>query len=1042
MTTKLLRSVLMLLIGLCFTWATALAQNGTIKGRVTDQQTGKAIIGVNVFISSISQGAATDVDGNFIIEDVPYGTYTLRVSYIGYKTKNVTVTVNEVNESVSLTLVQNIGQLKELVVTAFGVEREQRSLGYSAQSVSADALSENPEVNFVNSLQGKIAGVNIVQGSGVVGGSSSILLRGVSSLTGDSQPLFIVDGVYVDNSNFGMAGEFGGVDFGNAAMDINGSNIKSITVLKGPNAAALYGSRASNGVILIETKDGSAAVRGIGVDVHSTVEFSKVSILPDLQNEYGQGSNGEFVYVDGAGGGVNDGTDESWGPRLDGTPRVQWWTKGEAKPWIAHPNNIRNFLETGSTINNSIALSGNYDKTNFRFAATNVLQQGTIPNSELESYNFLLSAGVDLTEQFRATGHISYTQLIVNNRPGMGYSSENPMQSITQWFGRQVSMKRLKDYTFADGSPRNWNYNYHDNPYWQQYMNTNSQHRNRVIGNLELFYELTDWFSLQGKIGTDWYRDGRESVRAVGTLNDPLGDYGKNNYYVNQWRGNVTAKINRSISDNFSLKGIAGFEYFNRTVNTTFGRAPELIVPGVYTLDNSAIRPNVSSRLSEQATNGLYAALTLGYNDLLYLDLTGRKDWSSTLPVGKNSYFYPSASLSLIFTEIIDMPNWVSFGKLRASWTRVGSDTNPYNLVPYFKNRGVFGSVPRYTVDNTLANAELEPEFTTSIELGAELRFFNDRLGLDLTYYDSKRTNQITPVQISPASGYTSRYVNVGEIANNGIEATLNLTPVLSNDFQWNITLNWAKNNNEVVSLANNLDTYIHYSSWDVTIESRPGEDFGSLYGYGFLRDEQGNIVVDSDGVPMLDSSKKINFGSYQPDWTGSIFNSIDFKNFNLSFLVDFRHGGSLTSTTYMFGRYTGVLIESLKGREDGFVFDGGIWADGAVKEDGSPNDIKVSAQDFGHGTFFGNAESHIFDASYVKLREVRIGYSVPLKALSKLPFSKLNISLVGRNLWIIHKNAPHIDPETAFNTNSVMGTESNQIPSVRSFGVSIHIGF
>lgn len=1043
MLQRILRSVLMLVVACMFGVTSVMAQTSTIQGTVTDSETSETLPGVNVFIQSLNKGAATNSSGEYQIEEVPYGTYEIRLSYVGYNTKTVSVTVDEPTETVDLTMVSSVQRLDDVVVTAFGVEREQRSLGYSSQEVSAEELSQNPEVNFVNSLQGKVAGVNITQGSGAVGSSSRIVLRGVSSLTGENQPLFIIDGVYVDNSNFDQAGEFGGVDYGNAAMDINSNNIKSISVLKGPNAAALYGSRASNGVIIIETKDGIRAQEGIGVDVNSTVRVSDVAILPDMQNQYGQGSGGEFEYVDGAGGGVNDGTDESWGPPLNGQEKVQWWTNGETAPWVAHPDNVRSYFERGYVVNNNVALAGNYGRTNFRLSATNTFENGTIPNSKLQSNNFSLNAGVDLTEDFRAEGRVSYTQMIGDNRPQLGYSAENPMQQLTQWFGRQVDMDRLREYTQEDGSPRNWNYNYHDNVYWQQYKNTNQQQRDRVIGNINLEYDITNWFNLQGTIGTDFYRDSREEVIAMTTLNDPLGDYRQDNYFVNQWRSNITAHVDRQLTGSIDVDARVGVEHFKRDFRRTYGRAPSLIVPGVYTLSNSAIRPEVESRTAEKATNSVFGSATVGYNDYLYLDLTGRNDWSSTLPEDNNSYFYPSASLSFIFSDAFDLGlDWLSFGKVRASWTRVGSDTDPYALVPYFQNEGVFGNVPQYTVDNTLANANLEPEFTTSIEFGGELRFVDDRIGIDLTYYDSDRSNQIVPVQVSAASGYTSKYVNVGEVSNKGVEATLNLTPVLRSDFQWDVTVNWSKNNNEVVSLTEGLDTYIHYDTWDATIESRPGEEYGSIYGYGFLRDDQGNIVVDGDGIPITDTSEKKNLGSYQADWSGSIYNSISYQNFDLSFLIDIRQGGTLNSVTYMFGRYTGILEETLEGRDGSYVFDGERWADGAVKQDGSPNDIQVGAESFNKGTFFGNAESHTFDASYVKLRELRLGYSIPSQTLGNLPFRNVDLSLVGRNLWIIDKNVPHIDPETAFNTGNVQGLESNQIPSVRSFGFSVNLGF
>lgn len=1044
MIHKMLRSVLAIGLVFAFGAATLQAQTGTIEGNITNSETGAVLPSANVFINELGKGAASDAEGNFTIEDVPYGTYKLRVSFVGYQTKIVPVTVDAETVTVSITLSPGVRGLEDVVVTAFGVERENRSIGYSSQSINTEDLAKVRETNFINSLQGKAAGVNITQGSGAIGSSSRITIRGISSLTGDNEPLFIIDGVYIDNSNFDPAGEFDGEpDYGNAAADINPENIKSITVLKGPNAAALYGSRAANGAIIIETKDGTSAIReGIGARVNSTVTFQDVAVLPDLQNQYGQGCGGQFQYVNGAGAGLCDGVDESWGPPLDGTPRVQWWTGGDTAPWEAHPDNVRDYFETGHIINNDVSVAGNYGDSNFRLSATNVLQKGTIPNSKLQSNNVSLTAGANLSDEFRAEGRISYNQTIGKNRPALGYSAENPMQQLTQWFGRQVDIHKLKDYKDDQGNPRNWNYNYHDNPYWMQYENTNRQVRDRVIGSVNLQYDVSDWVTIEGHAGNDFYQERREEVIAVGTLNDPTGDYSEDTYVVNQWRANASINANRQLTEDISLDTRLGVEMFRRSFENNYGRAPALSTPGVYNLQNSAVRQIIGDTERSKATNSVYGYATFGYDDFLYLDITGRNDWSSTLPADNNSYFYPSASLSFIFTDAFDLGlDWMSFGKLRASWTQVGSDTNPFQLQQYFNSGSPFGDLPTYTVQNRISNANLKPQITESLELGGEVRFFDDRMGLDLTYYNSTTRDQITPVQVSAASGYTQQVVNVGEIANRGIEATLNTTPVLNSNFQWDLTLNFAKNHNEVISLARGLDTFVHGSTWDVTVESRPGEEYGALWGYGFLRDDDGNIVVDNSGVPILDTSQKRNFGSYMPDWTGSVYNSFSYQNFDLSFLVDIRSGGSLNSVTYMFGRYTGILEETLQGRESGFVFQGGRWADGAVKQNGEPNDISVGAETFNKLTFFGNAESHIFDASYVKLRELRLTYNLPVEWMDNLPFRNMSVSAVGRNLWIIHKNVPHIDPETAFNSGNVQGLESNQVPSVRTFGFNISFG-
>lgn len=1038
MLRRILYTLMVCLVGA----GTAFAQTGTLTGTVTDASSGEPLIGVNIFLAELQRGATTDVQGDFEIENIEYGSYTIRVSYIGYDTHEQRLVIDSPAANIEVALVSQLHELDDVVVTAFGVERSQRSLGYASQSVSTEEMTKISESNFVNTLQGKVAGVKITSGSGTLGSSSRILLRGVSSLAGDNQPLFVVDGVYVDNSNFDPGEEFGGHDFGNAAMDINPNDIASINVLKGANAAALYGSRAANGVIIITTKDGrSRGGSGIGVSVNSSVTFEEVLVLPDMQNEYGQGSGGEFVYVNGAGGGKNDGTDESWGPRLDGTPRVQWWTNGEERPWVASPNNVRDFFNTGVDITNNVAVAGTYGDANFRLSATNSIMEGVFPNNTGDRSVFSLNAGAQVTDDFRIDGRVSYNQTIFKNRPGVGYSSQNPMQSLTQWFGRQVDINRLRDYKKADGTPRNWNYNYHDNPFWVMYENTNRQQRDRITGNIDLVYDFTDWLALRGKTGTDFYTERREFVTAMNTINDPNGLYEEGTYYVNEWTSNLFLEAVRDLNEDVSLNARLGVERVDSRWERNIATANALIVPNLYNLSNSAVRPQLDDYTSRKRINSAIGTATIGYQDYIYLDVSVRNDWSSTLPSGNNSYLYPSASLSFIISDALDInAPWLTYAKLRGSWSQVGNDTDPYQLQSYFIATDEFGEIPTFTVDNTIAFSELKPERKTSYEVGANIRFFNNRLGLDVTYYDESTVNQILSVPMPRSTGYDFRTINAGEIANRGLEVSVDATPVQKSNFRWDMMVNWSTNQNEVVELTEGVGTYEIGSSWDVTVEARPGEEFGTLRGYGFLRDEEGNIVVGSNGVPLVDGSELKSFGSYQPDWLGGIRNTFSYKNWGLSFLIDGQKGGKLSSVTYMFGRYTGILKETLEGREGGFVFDGGRWADGAVKQNGEPNDIAVDAQTFNGGTFFGNAESHIFDATYVKLREARLTYSLPVTMLEGLPFRNIDLSLVGRNLFIIYKAAPHIDPETAFSTGNLQGLESNQHPSVRSVGFNVSI--
>lgn len=1015
-----------------------LAQSGTVTGTITDAETGDPIPQVNIFILELQSGDATDVEGRYSIDNVEYGTYTFRISSVGYRTLEQSVTISESNTEVNFELNEDVQLLDDVVVTAFGVQREQRSLGYASQNITADNVNNVRETNFVNTLQGKISGVEVTNASGQLGGSSRIVLRGVSSLTGENQPLFIVDGVYIDNSNFDSGGEFGGIDFGNAAMDINPNDIESVSVLKGPNAAALYGSRAANGAIIITTKDGRSGQDGIGVSVNSMVTFEDILVLPDMQNEYGQGRFGQFAFVDGRGGGTYDGGDESWGPPLDGR-MVPQWPDGEMREWVPRPDNVRDYFDTGVSFNNNVSVAGNYDNANFRFSFTDLRQDGMFPAESLDRNTLSLNAGVQLSEDLRVDARANYYKLYGRNRASVGYNNDNPMQQLTQWYGRQLDTERLRDNYIDDtGRPVNWNYNYFDNPFWIQYMNGNRQERDRFIGNVTSRYDIADWLSVTGMLGNDFYTENRRDWTAVYTLQDPDGRYWESNRYVNELTANLILEAEQNLNQDFYLSARLGSEVQARNYRMNSAEAPGLNVPMVYSISNSSVRPNVNDYRSNKRINSFFGAATLGFRDYLYLDITGRNDWSSTLPEDNNSYFYPSASLSFVFSDAFDLGlDWFTYGKLRGGWTKVGNDTDPYQLIATFNSASPFGDTPSYSLSNTIPNTELKPESITSIEAGAELRFLNNRLGLDVTYYNQTSEDQILPVQISRATGYVEQIVNAGEVKNSGVELSLNATPVQTGNFSWNTTVNWAKNNNEVVDLVDGLDSYLLGSSWDVTVEARPGEEFGTLYGTGFLRDDDGNIVVNDSGLPIVDGEIRP-FGSYQADWTGSLNNTINFKGIELGFLIDMKYGGKLTSTTYMFGRYTGVLEETLEGRDGDYVFDGGRWADGAVKQDGTPNDIAVDAETFNRASFFGNSESHIFDATYVKLRELRLSYTLPAQWLNDLPFRTVDVGFVGRNLWIIHKEVPHIDPETAFNTGNLQGLESNQFPAARSMGFNV----
>lgn len=1026
----------------------AAQQASSVLGRVVEVGTERPLSGVEVSIPQVGVTTITDAEGNFTIDDVPAGSYTLEVRLIGYAAveREVAVRAGEATR-VELELSESAIELDALVVTAMSVERQARSLGYSAQTVSTEDLAVNRPTNILNSLHGKVAGLEVTTSSGTIGSSTRIVLRGAKSLSGDNQPLIIVDGVYIDNSNFGAPQQFSNsADYGNAAMDLNPDDIESMNVLKGANAAALYGSRAANGAIVITTKDGSAA-DGVRFSLNSTMTFERPWILPDFQNEYGLGFNGEYSYMDGRGGGVNDAIDMSWGPPLDGRLLPQWWSDGEPVPWVAHPDNVRDFFELGSSISNNIAVAGNSGATNYRLSFTDVRQDGMFPNTSADRVNLQAQVGADASERLRLEARGTYINYAAHNMPDVGYAfPDNPVQSMFTFFGRQLDMERLREYKNPDGSPRNWNRLFFDNPYWVQYENTKRQERDRIVGGIDVDYDLAAWMGVNARVGIDRYDEMRSSRRAFGSFVDSDGEYEESVRAVEERSYNVMLRAARDFNTNLSIDARVGVERRERRYELNGASTAAMTVPDVYSLSNSAVPLVVQDYTSEKRINSAYGAATLNYRNYLFLDVTGRSDWSSTLPEGSNQYFYPSASLSYVFTDALGIgSDWLQYGKLRGGWTLVGNDTDPYQLqANYNPTDPIFGEIPGYTISTVIPNAQLKPERTRSWEVGTELAALDNRLTLDLTYYNSLTEDQILATPLSSASGYEFKIINAGAIKNEGIEVALGGTPVQTTDFEWNVHVNFTTNRNEVVELAPGVDSYLITDQHrDVTLEARPGEAFGSLYGPGFLRDEDGNIVVNDQGIPMTDNANIRNWGSYQADWQSSISTDVVWRDFRLSALADIKRGGVLSSETYMWGHVAGVLEETLEGRETPLVFDGGRWADGAVKQDGTPNDIPVLAQDFNQ-FYWGNAEAHIFDASYAKLRQLQLTYSFPRHLVSRvLPSAEaLNLSLVANNVWMIHKNVPHIDPENSFSNNNVQGLESTAHPSARSFGINVNLVF
>ncbi|WP_022822511.1 SusC/RagA family TonB-linked outer membrane protein [Hymenobacter norwichensis] len=1039
----------------------AAAQNRNITGRVTDAATGQGLPGVTVLVKGTSIGASTSADGAYSLS-VPASATTLTFSFIGYT--SIDRPIGDAS-TVSVGLTTDTKQLGEVVVTALGREEQKRSLGYAVQEVQGADLTQARESNVVNSLAGKVAGVQVSNSTGASGSSSRIVIRGAKSIAGNNQPLFVIDGQPIDNSSFSNSGSGGGIDYGNAVSDISPDDIETMTVLKGATASALYGTRGANGVIVITTKSGRKS-RGIGLSFNSTTSFESPLKTPDIQDQYGQGSNGEFEYVDGRGGGTNDGTDESWGPRLDGRLIPQYNSPvvngvRQATPWVSPgKDNVRkHFFETGRTLTNSLALSGGNEKAGVRVSYTNLDSKGILYNTFLRRNTVNLNGGADITNKFKVSTNVNYSETR-GRRPGQGYDELNVMQQMYTWYGRQVDVRDLKRLYESGQRNASWNSNYHSNPYFILGEATNDDKRERVIGNLTLTYAINDWLNLTARTTNDLYNQLNQRRVPAETINNAeQDDYTEERIRVLERNTEFLATANRNLTEDFNLDVLVGANRRDNQLDRSQVAAPDLAVPGLFSLGNAAgnlvtgnnfglsntnnspiLNPKQNRRI-----NSVYGSAKIGYKNFAFLGATVRNDWSSTLPAANRSFFYPSVDASVILTDALGLDDsFLSFAKVRGGYAQVGNDTNPYSLTDIFTGGTAFGTRPIQTVYNVRYNPNLKPERTNSSEVGVEVRFLKDRIGLDVTAYQATSTDQILTVLTSATSGYTASVLNAGTLTNRGIEGVLTVAPLApSSAFQWNLTANFAANRNRVKEFdkAGQIKNYVIGSSgFGVNVEARVGEPYGALFGDAFLRvpdgEFAGQIVNGADGTPLVDPTRRV-LGHYTPDWVGGLTNQFAYKGLNLSVTIDTRQGGEIQSETNMWGMYSGALESTLQGREGGLIAPGVIRnPDGTFR----PNDVQVSAQNYFYAYAYNARESSVYDASFVKLREVRLGYQLPKSLVERTFLKGIGVSFVGRNLWLISSHAPGIDPETSFNNGNAQGLESTQIPSTRSLGFNVNL--
>lgn len=1030
------------------------AQEKTVTGTVTDKD-GFPLTDVSV-MSSSGEEVYTDLDGKYSIT-VNQGE-TLTIEAMGMEV--VKVTVGEGNVYNANLKDTGAIQLEGAVVTALGISRDEKSLGYATQVVTGDLLSKSRSSNAISALSGNIAGAQITSPSGSLGGSTRITLRGINSITQENKPLIVVDGIPLSNFNANSTDTqrgAGGRDYGDGIFDINPDDIEDVNVLTGGPASALYGSRASNGVIMITTKKGKKGRRDI--TVNTGISFESIAYYPKLQKLYGGGSMDTFEQVEINGVTYNIaeyGTDESWGPKFDGTPVLQWNNFDpefandylNPQPWLYPKHDAISLFDVGITYNNSVNFSQANEFTNFKLALANVSQTGILPNSRLERSNVGLSMGHKFDEKFSINTNFNFSRTYGKNRPEQGYGDNSIPQKIWQWGQTQLDYNKLRDYKLANGNQRSWNRSawddgtpaYSDNVYWTLFENISKDERNRYFGNIELKYEFSKGlYAIANAMGDTYNLEISERV-AVGSAAQSQYSYGLRKYSEYNYEGRL--HFDRNFGD-FSVNSFVGLN--RRAINGNYisgNTVGGLVVPNIYTLSNSMNNPNVNTaKFAQKTVNSVYGMVSLGYKNFLFLDATGRNDWFSTLPKENNSKFYPSITASLLFSELEFMKgSWLSYGKIRGGFSQTSNDVIEYQTRDYFTAGPNFDG-PSFGLSNTKSNNLLNLEVKDSWEVGLDMNMFKNRVGVNFTYYEEKITDLLVPVQHSFSSGYGFKWLNAGEMSNKGIQASLSLVPVRTADFEWKLNWNFTKNDNVVTKVANGMDAFqLINAPFLVSLWAVEGEKYGMLRGYNYVFDDNGNKVVGADGI--YERSEQVeNLGSILPDYNMGLRNTFSYKSFDFSFLIDMQKGGNFYSTTNMWGNYSGMLEETAANnvREDGLILDGVRFDAGSGQY--VTNDILVDGYDY-FTSFYNNVDAqNIFKSDYIKLREVTISYSIPKKMVG--PFEGITVSAFGRNLAMWGEDKKGFDPEMAsYGSGNIQGLEGGSLPSTRTYGMNLKFQF
>jgi TonB-linked SusC/RagA family outer membrane protein len=1017
-----------------------LAQERTVTGTVNSLLDGSPLPGVQVVVRGTAIGTVCDPEGNYSL-DIPAGDVSLQFSFSGYTTRIMKVGRSAV---IDVSLSPEFSALEEELVTSLGIERKKKEIPYAAQNVSTEALSRARELNVVNSLQGKAAGLDIIKSSSGLGSASRVIIRGNQSIAGNNQPLFIVDGVPIQNFAWSTPdSENGGLQGEDGIGNINPEDIASITVLKGPNAAALYGSRAANGAIVLATRKGTAR-KGIGVEFNTNLSADKALTLTRFQYVYGQGSGGDY----------RKNSEEAWGPKMEGQLVDHWspdpnFAGPEQYPFNPH-HNFEDFFNTGYNLANTLTLTAGNDKARSLFSYTSTLSQGIVEHNKLRRNNFNLRIDGNLRDRFSYDFKVTYFNQRVDNRLATGDDFNNPLRAIYRQ-PSNISLEQAKDFEYFDEAgillQHYWNPNTNggQNVYWMLNRTIREEKRDRIIAMGSLRYMFTENLSLLVRSSIDQIID-HASYRQYHDTHT-IADYGNlslDNRNALEWNSDFLVNYHNTWKEGtFSLDASFGVNIMiqNRAALNT--RTNRLLKPNLFVITNTDQIRATQDGLEKQV-NSLYGFLTLGYKDFLFLHVTGRNDWSSTLPKNRWSYFYPSAGLSWIITEMLDTRSGIlTFAKVRASYARVGNETDPYRIDQTYdySTGGIFGYAWR---DETSSIADLKPEKTKSIELGFDVRFLNNRLGMDFTWYKSNTFNQLLTVQLPRASGYTGKFINAGNVRNKGIELTLNATPVQVGDFRWDIAVNYARNENLVVELSDELREYtVRGRSWISTIKAVEGQPYGQIYAnYGIERNSEGRMLINSLGLPLLKYGP-LPMGNASPDWIGGLASEFNFKGISLSILMDTRMGGNIFSWTEMNLLFEGFSEATLAGR-DGFVADGlRVISDGHGNIVGyEENTIETNAEWYWHSlggrsTAVGEICRH--DASYVRIREVLLGYTFPVKSNA---IQSIGLSLYGRNLGFLYNAAEILDPNMSVGTGNIQGLEGFSVPTARTYGLNARFRF